>query len=272
MKILTKTPTHLHFRVDVGKYFIPALALFAGVWSGFAVWELVQPSQMQLHCQKTLAASDCQVTVWNAFNLQAQTQNIQLYGVRLEEHRRQAPTIWLDSSQGKIESTHDDEASRVEREIHDFLTGPTPKTLDAKLVLSWRAYSAFIISFAMGLASWIMLFRAPLKTDWRLELTASGKYHDHDQLNFSGEIYGTVRGIGWSRYIHRELNDVSGINTKILQGKGIQNQSYRIILKMRSGEVLELVPWGLNAQEWEEITQAISEILQISPPELPWKN
>jgi hypothetical protein len=32
------------------------------------------------------------------------------------------------------------------------------------------------------------------------------------------------------------------------------------------------VPWGLNAEEWEEITQAISEILQISPPELPWKN
>jgi hypothetical protein len=270
MEIVEKTPTRLYLRDDLSKYFIAAMILFSFAWSAFSIVELLQPTQMQLNCQKSAIATDCQVTIQNVLNPHARTQNIQLHQVRLEKRRRQPPIILLYTNQGILTSPPDNAAYDLEQKIHHLLKQSDSNTLQAELSVAWSAYPSKLISLVIVLGSWMMFLIFPVQTEWHFEQDLDGNLVDRGRT--SGKIYGRFKGLGWQRYVQYEFDDVIRLGTEVRIGKGTQNSLYHIGFQIRPSRNISLSPSGVSEDEWHEITQAISEILQIAPPRLPRKN
>jgi hypothetical protein len=259
MKIVEKTDTKLHLYDRLGKREIIGIMATACWWSLFLVIACFEPTKMQLRCQKSLITVDCQITSWYALNLHSQTRTVQLSDVQLKKRRKQnLPVLLLDTEQGTITSPVSERAYAEEQQIRRFLTQPQPSNLQMDLTISRDQYLflLFIVVLAAS-ASCGQFLIVPVTTDWQFELDESEL--DGDRQRPSGTITGLCQGLLWKRNISREFSDVLGLDVK-----RTRRNSYAI-LSMYPGQDLRLSISDLSEPQWQEINQALSEILQIPP-------
>jgi hypothetical protein len=272
MKIITKTPTHLHLRANLAKYLLPKLAscLFYGVLVSVF---LLSPDRMELQCQRLNADLACQLTTWNMLQLHSQTKFIQLQDAQVENrYRRQGNQLILKTTQGEIIFPHEfgdkDMAVAQLKKVRDFLDNPNQQRLSLEvgnlelvifkclITASYFMLSAFKTLSVLASPIWI-------KWDFVLEPDIS------DHPDYQGFLHGRFRGFFWEKEFCHAFSDVVKLDTDLVISKNRNSDTYHLYLRSRSVGEIELSPKNLSEAEWREIAIAISEILQIEPPELP---
>jgi hypothetical protein len=258
MKIVERTATRLHLRSNLGKHEIRGMLVISVLWSIALLVVCFEPTKMQLNCRKSLAANNCQITTWNALNLHPRLETVQLSDVQLEKRRKQnPPVLLLYTDQGIITSPGSERAYAEEQQIRHFLMQSQPDNLQMSLTISREQYLSLVFILVIAVASWGQFLVVPITTDWEFEIDEFES--DGDRQRPSGRITGIHQGLLLKRNISRELGDVVGLDVK-----RTRRNSYAI-LSMYPGQDLRLSISGLSEPQWQEINQALSEILQIPP-------
>jgi hypothetical protein len=258
MKIVERTATRLHLRSNLGKHEIRGMLVISVLWSIALLVVCFEPTKMQLNCRKSLAANNCQITTWNALNLHPRLETVQLSDVQLEKRRKQnPPVLLLYTDQGIITSPGSERAYAEEQQIRHFLMQSQPDNLQMSLTISREQYLSLVFILVIAVASWGRFLVVPITTDWEFEIDEFES--DGDRQRPSGRITGIHQGLLLKRNISRELGDVVGLDVK-----RTRRNSYAI-LSMYPGQDLRLSISGLSELQWQEINQALSEILQIPP-------
>lgn len=270
MKILTKTPTSLHLRENLAKYLFRDLSSVLVLSFLLFIFCFLMPDQMELRCQKTEANIDCQVTTWNMLSLNSQTKSIELQDAQAEKRSYfKGLRLFLKTTQGEIVfpsifRRDDQHAIYLQDQIRDFLRSSS----QPKLNIVEADFGKYILSL-LPLFGWFWrrippALRSPVWIEWKFELERDVP----DRAERSGRLHGRFRGVFWEKNICHPFSDVVQLNTDIFNGRK-HHPEYRLYLKLRSVGEIALSPQGLSEVQWREMTSEISEILQVSLPELP---
>lgn len=264
MKIITKTPTHLLLQADLRRDYLIS-ALFMTVWTGGWVFLFFVPGRMQLNCQRHTPEPVCQVTFWNMLNLHSSTKSIQLKGSSVKTHVKSGPDLILNAGQEEIRFLDGMDVYLTQQQIRQFLENPAQSSLNVQIDQPWTSSAFKTVMLIIGTITLPKFLKEPTEIQWEFILEPDPDCNDKRQS--VGQIHETLQGVGWEAYVQHQFTDIVALDI-IRFSKGRYYMSFRL----RSGEKLALRSLSRSPAEWKMATNAISELLQISPPELPWKN
>jgi hypothetical protein len=262
MKVVAKTPTYLLLQRNLRRHNL-FISLFTTVWTGMWVYALFVPGRMQLQCQRATTVTVCQVTFWNVLNLHSSTKSIQLKDARAERQIKSGTHLILETEQEEIEFADGMGASLIQQQIREFLDNPAQPNLNVQIVQPWTLSGLKIVCLIVGIISLPRLLKLPIDIEWEFVLEADRDLNNRERT--SGQIHKTFQGLGWESYSQHEFADVVKLDTYL------SKRSCHLSMKLRSGDRLALSPLGLSQAEWQEVTEAISEILDIAQPQFPGK-
>jgi hypothetical protein len=265
MQIVETTPTQLSLRIDLIQYRLFNL-LVGCFFLGTLVYVFLNPSRMELQCQRSVPNIACQVTTWNMLYLHSQTKPIQLQDARAEDHHtHRGMRLILETTGEEIIFPYglgsNEHPVVSQQEIRDFLDNSSQSQLDVTEDTFGLDYLIGIFYLVGAGANFGLLLRSPIWIKWNFVLEPDIADHAEN----IGHLNRTFQGLGWKSYVEHQFDDAIGFETHLKTGVNHLN------LKLRSGERLALSPVGLSEADWEEVTSAISEILKIDPPQLSGK-
>ncbi len=263
MKVIAKTPTYLLLQRNLRRRDILFLFLFTTVWTSAWVYAFFVPGRMQLQCQRSTEVTACEVTFWNMLNFHSSTKSIQLKDARAERQIKSGTHLILETEQGEIEFADGMDASFVQQQIREFLNNSTQPNLNVQIVQPWTLSGLKIVCLIGGIISLPRILKLPINIEWQFVLEAD-RVVDNRQRT-SGQIHRTFQGLDWESYSQYEFTDVIAVDTYL------SKRSCHLSIKLRSGDRLALSPLGLSKAEWQEVTEAISEMLHIAQPQFPGK-
>jgi hypothetical protein len=263
MKVVVKTSTHLLLQHNLRMRDILFHILFTTVWTGGWVYVFFIPGRMQLQCQRLTVASTCQVTFWNMLNLHSSTKSIQLKGVRAERHTKSGTHLILENEREEVEFTDGMDAQAIQQRIREFIDDSAQPNLDVQIVKPWTLSAFQMTCLIVGIVSLPRTLKLPTEIEWEFVLDVDRDLSD--QQRTSGQLHRSFQGLGWKSYRQYEFADVVELDTYL------SRRGCHLSMKLSSGEKLRLSPMGLSKAEWQEVTEAISEILHITQPQFPGK-
>jgi hypothetical protein len=263
MKVVIKTSTHLLLQHSLRMRDILFHILFTTVWTGGWVYALFIPGRMQLQCQKLTVVPACQVTFWNMLNLHSSTKSVQLKGVRAERHTKSGTHLILENEQEEIEFTDGIDAQAIQHRIHEFIDDSAQPNLNVQIVKPWTLSAFQIACLISGIVILPRTLKLPTEIEWEFVLDVDRDLGDRQQT--SGQLHRTFQGLSWESYRQYAFADVVELDTYL------SRRGCHLSMRLSSGEKLQLSPIGLSKAEWQEVTEAISEILHITQPQFPGK-
>jgi hypothetical protein len=263
MKVVIKTSTHLLLQHNLRRRDILFHILFTTVWTGGWVYAFFIPGQMQLQCQRLTVVPACQVTSWNMLNLHSSTKSVQLKGVRTERHTKSGTHLILENERGEIEFTDGMDAQEIQQRIREFIDDSAQPNLNVRIVKPWTLSAFQIVCLIVGIISLPRTLKLPTEMKWEFVLDVDRDLSD--QQRTSGQLHRIFQGLGWKSYRQYEFADVVELDTYL------SRRGCHLSMRLSSGEKIRLSPMGLSQAEWQEVTEAISEILHITRPRFPGK-
>jgi hypothetical protein len=273
MKIIAKTPTHLHLQANLVKRLLPDLGWC--LCSGALAWTcFLVPDQMALQCQRVKMAVDCQVISRNTLSFHSETKSIQLQGAQVNHYGRQGTRLIIKTTKGEIiflDSFGDISSSRLaaKQKIDNFLETPEQSQLNVETSNYGTTYLFCIFYLIMHGVYLFLVLKSPVWIKW--EFVCDPNLSDHSER--SGKLYGRFRGFFWTQEFCHSFGDVMALNTDVMTGKRRNPWiSYHLHFRLQSIGEVALSPQGLKEAEWREVVNAISEMLQIPPSKVFQRN
>jgi hypothetical protein len=263
MKVVIKTSTHLLLQHNPRMRDILFHILFATVWTSGWVYVFFIPGRMQLQCQRLTVVPACQVTFWNMLNLHSSAKSVQLEGVRTERHTKSGTHLILENEREEIEFTDGMDAQEIQQRIHEFIDDSAQPNLNVQIVKPWTLSAFQIACLIVGIVSLPRTLKLPTKIKWEFVLDVDRDLGDRQRT--LGQLHRTFQGLGWESYRQYEFADVIELDTYL------SRRSCHLSMRLISGERLQLSPMGVSKAEWQEVTEAISEILHITQPQFSGK-